>query len=172
MNGGFVQQPRREFIGTLAAADAAEPGRHRGKPSVRTQLDTADPPRLDRARSKPPFTWRNTEPRNAEARAATYAIFASGRLMYIGSAVDLRKRLNAHGFTTRSPLRQTRFGPLNATTIRVAYNRRRFDHATRELRLIARLQPPLNANATTKRGRRRVVLLNASPERFRRFIDR
>ena len=115
------------------------------------------------------FTWRRTLPRSVLARAGVYAVFVDNAIAYIGSAVDLRKRLSTHGFTTRRPLRTTRFGSLERCEIRVAYNRRRFDHATRELRLIFRLAPPLNEQIGERRGRRRVVLANTTPERFRRF---
>ena len=115
------------------------------------------------------FNWHTTSPRSLHARAGVYAIFIDNAIAYVGSAVDLRKRLNAHGFTTRSPLRRTRFGELDRCEIRVAYNRRRFDHATRELRLLFRLAPKLNEQIAAKRGRRRVVLANATPERFRHF---
>lgn len=86
---------------------------------------------------------------------ACYAIFAAERLAYIGSAVDVRDRVREHGLLPTKHRHPTPIVPIAIATIRVAFNRRRFEHATRELRLIFRLAPPLNAKRVGTSARQR-----------------
>src|ERR1043165_10119133 len=79
--------------------------------------------------------WFTCDRRDIPHLPGCYAIFNNGELVYIGSAVNLRRRIRAQGIIQRWPPAPTRFGPLHALKIKVRVNRRRFEHLTRELRL-------------------------------------
>lgn len=103
------------------------------------------------ARTKPRFKrgrWVACELRATPTDAGCYALFNAGKIVYIGSAVNLRKRLRNHGLCQRWQRQRTRFGQVGELSLKVCIDRRRFEHATRELRLISRLKPPHNAKHT------------------------
>ena len=114
-------------------------------------------PRLSQRSPSSSHTWHTADVRVLPNLPACYAIFAASRLMYIGSAIDVRDRIREHGLLPTKHRHPTPIVPLELAQIRVAFNRRRFAHATRELRLIFRLQPPLNAKrvGTSQRQRNR-----------------
>jgi excinuclease UvrABC nuclease subunit len=68
------------------------------------------------------------------------------RLVYIGSANNVRARLQDFGLAKRWTRRICHFGEVDRLTIKVAINRTPLQHLTREARLISRLKPPMNRN--------------------------
>jgi hypothetical protein len=107
------------------------------------QRTAAWPPRSS-SPAKNAHTWHRCNWQEAPKLAGTYAIFRGSVLVYIGSAIDVRLRLQHHGLAVRWQQPHTKFGPFCELRLRVAINRRRFEHATRELRLINKLSPPAN----------------------------
>jgi hypothetical protein len=66
-----------------------------------------------------------------------YAIYVDGGLEYIGQTTNLTHRISTH----RSPASIWRGKNIS---VKVSFNRKYGEHAMRELRLIAKLNPPLN----------------------------
>ncbi len=97
--------------------------------------------------------WKITEANAAPHAAGCYAISCGPQLLYIGSALNIRHRLQEHGLCNRWQRRHCRFGQVDELTVRVAYAARRGDHLRREFRLIARIKPPFNI-AHAQRPRR------------------
>lgn len=100
-------------------------------------------------------SWKQTTIDQLPAAAGCYAIFRIDkppphlppkpeRLIYIGSANNIRARLQDFGIGNRRQSRETHFGQVDRLALRIALNRHRLHHLTREARLIARLLPPLN----------------------------
>jgi excinuclease UvrABC nuclease subunit len=79
------------------------------------------------------------------AIGGTYAIFRGAQLLYIGSAHNIRARLQDHGFASRRGKLITKFGHVQGIRIKVAVELRFGLWLTRESRLIKRLKPPMNA---------------------------
>jgi len=97
--------------------------------------------------------WRITDPGSVPPIAGVYAIFSGRVLVYIGSAVNMRERLNDHGVGRSWKRGPGRFSALPQLQLRTAAAGRRGDHLAREFRLITRLRPPENRNHAG--GRRR-----------------
>ncbi len=70
-----------------------------------------------------------------------YAIYADGKLAYIGKSVNVRKRLCEHGI--RGNKGRCLFGTFEIG-LKVKYSKRYGDWAMWELRLLRRLKPSLN----------------------------
>lgn len=87
-------------------------------------------------------------------KPACYAIYLNGTLSYIGQCGDLAKRLSAHGI--RLPYGGgviTKWGAFQQVVIKARFGDKLGDWAMREIRLIDRLQPPLNCiGSVAKRG--------------------
>ena len=92
--------------------------------------------------------WQRVKLNEAPHRPGCYALFRGKVLMYIGSAFNIRVRLQHQLIGTRHTYAHTRFGPTAELQLRIAVNKRRNEHATRELRLIERLRPPMNKAGT------------------------
>jgi hypothetical protein len=98
-------------------------------------------------------TWHSTPLAALPNAPACYAIFQGDQLMYIGSAIDVRDRIREHGLLPTKHRHPPPLVPLDRVSIKIAFNKRRFAHATRELRLIFRLAPPLNAKRVGRSAR-------------------
>jgi excinuclease UvrABC nuclease subunit len=99
--------------------------------------------------------WTRTERDRVPPAGGCYAIFrwtsienkrdgVPPQLVYIGSANNVRGRLQDFGIGNRWQQPRCHFGQVELISIRVALNRTALQHLTREARLITRLQPPLN----------------------------
>lgn len=95
--------------------------------------------------SHPPLAPEVTSPK-AASNTAIPAILELGppKLVYIGSAENIRARLTDFGINGRHQKRITHFGQVDRISVKVAPDRRPLQHLTREARLIRRLRPPLN----------------------------
>lgn len=85
-------------------------------------------------------------------KPACYVIYLDGVLSYIGQARDIRSRLLTYKFRFgygSSCLNI--FGSFSSVKIKIRYGERFGDWAMRELRLIKRLQPPLNCVGSIKK---------------------
>lgn len=82
----------------------------------------------------------------APDKPACYAIYLEGQLSYVGQTANLRKRLAGHGveISRYSDSYKTPWGCFKLVVIKARFGTRFGDWAMRELRLIERLQPPLN----------------------------
>lgn len=107
---------------------------------------------------KPRSRWQEHEfdcfgPRATPAKGACYVIYLDGVLTYIGQTGNFKARLANYnirpGYADCTIL--TPWGPCRSIKIKVNYGRRFGDWATREVRLIRRLQPPANCVGSTKR---------------------
>jgi hypothetical protein len=76
--------------------------------------------------------WRVVQSGDALPAAGCYAIYHSGRLVYLGSSANLKTRLSQH-------LRRQRDN--SEISVKVAPSRRNGDWLMREYRLIRRLRP-------------------------------
>jgi hypothetical protein len=87
-------------------------------------------------------------------KPACYAIYLDGVLSYIGQASDLAVRLSGHGIRQGyGSSVMTKWGPFKSVVIKARFGDRMGDWAMREIRLIHRLQPPLNCvGAARKRS--------------------
>ena len=87
-------------------------------------------------------------------KPACYAIYLDGVLSYIGQASDLATRISAHGIRqSYSNDVMTKWGSFRSVVIKARFGTKMGDWAMREIRLIHRLQPPLNCvGAAKKRG--------------------
>ena len=83
-----------------------------------------------------PSRWQPV-PQPVPLKACVYVIYLDGKLAYIGQTSDLCHRLAVHK-GPKSPWRGKNF------SMKVSFNRRYGEHAMRELRLIAKLNPPHN----------------------------
>ena len=87
-------------------------------------------------------------------KPACYAIYLDGQLSYVGQCGDLAKRLSAHGIRLgygSSVI--TKWGSFASVVIKARFSDKLGDWAMREIRLIDRLQPPLNCvGSVAKRG--------------------
>lgn len=88
--------------------------------------------------------WRSTEIDRAPAVGGTYAIFVDQELQYIGSAANVRARLQDHGIGKKWGPRFCSFGAVDAVTLKVAADLKFGRWLMREARLIRRLKPPRN----------------------------
>lgn len=104
--------------------------------------------------------WRQTDLDRVPAAAGVYAIFSGTRLVYIGSAVHMRERLNDHGVGRSWKRGPGRFSALPQLRLKVALAGRPGEHLAREFRLITRLRPPENRNHAG--GRRGLVAAAAA----------
>jgi hypothetical protein len=75
---------------------------------------------------------------------ACYVIYLDGVLSYVGQTLDLAKRLSAHGIRLGYGVTFTKWGQFKSVSIKARFGVRLGDWAMREVRLISRLQPPLN----------------------------
>lgn len=84
---------------------------------------------------------------------ACYAIYLDGVLSYIGQTASLRKRLAGHkiDLCRYSEHINSTWGQFDKITIKAHFGVKFGDWAMRELRLIRRLQPPLNCVGSIKR---------------------
>lgn len=98
----------------------------------------------DRARARDP-RWRAATPAEVHQTGGCYAIFDGTQLVYIGSAVDLRKRLSNQGIIARMPRPHAKLGSIPRPRLKITGSKRWGDWLTREARLIRRLRPPLNS---------------------------
>ena len=96
-------------------------------------------------RTAPPFRWQHTSTDAAPASPGCYAVLARGRVLYLGSAVNIRKRLQDHGLGCRWSRRRCPWGELSSIELRTCGSRRFGDWLAREARLIRRLRPPGNS---------------------------
>lgn len=88
--------------------------------------------------------WTPTTIDAIPARPGCYAIIRDNELVYIGSANNVRARLQDFGIGSRRQRRETHFGQVDRLRVKAAVDRFLMEHLTREARLIQRLQPPLN----------------------------
>lgn len=89
---------------------------------------------------KYPKTWFHCSLKHVPKCAGCYAIYQSGRLVYIGSTANLRSRLATHRTSGRLS-----FLFINGKSyFKIKLARRYGDWVMREMRLIARLSPPKN----------------------------
>lgn len=88
--------------------------------------------------------WSEINPHNAPPGPGCYAIFQGTALVYLGSGLSVRRRLNDHGIgrSWKRPLR--RWSTAAGIRVKMAGPRRRFDWLSREARLISRLSPSGN----------------------------
>jgi excinuclease UvrABC nuclease subunit len=87
-------------------------------------------------------------------KPACYVIYLDGALSYVGQASDLASRISNHGIRQsygRSII--TKWGNFASVVIKARFGDRLGDWAAREIRLISRLQPPLNCVGGQKRRR-------------------
>lgn len=89
------------------------------------------------------MTWTSTKlVRKAPVRTGIYAVYLSGQLVYVGLAVNIRRRLKQHPIrnspcgTTTTP-----WGHGRTVVIKFSLSRRIGDEVRREARLISRLKP-------------------------------
>lgn len=81
-----------------------------------------------------------------------YAIYIDGALAYIGQSSNLRARLATHKLQpSYGPDFDTPWGYAKTLIIKVKLYRRYGEWAMTELRLIKRLQPPLNCAFSTRK---------------------
>lgn len=93
-------------------------------------------------------TLRDTLPRVP----ACYVVYLDGVLSYIGQSVDFGKRISMHGIRlTYGASIATKWGCFKSVVIKARFADRTGDWAMREIRLIKRLQPPLNCAGSTRK---------------------
>lgn len=82
---------------------------------------------------------------------ACYVVYLDGRLSYIGQASDLAVRMSAHGIRVGYGAEVlTKWGSFRSVVVKARFSNRLGDWAMREIRLIHRLQPPLNCVGSTR----------------------
>lgn len=84
-------------------------------------------------------------------KPACYVIYLDGVLSYIGQASDLNKRISSHGIRLgygNSIL--TKWGSFRSVVVKARFADRMGDWVMREIRLIHRIQPPLNCVGSIK----------------------
>lgn len=86
---------------------------------------------------------------------ACYVIYLDGVLSYVGQSTDFAKRISMHGIRPGyGNSIATKWGYFTSVVVKARFSSRYGDWAMRELRLIKRLQPPLNcAGSIRKRGK-------------------
>lgn len=83
---------------------------------------------------------------------ACYVIYIDGRLSYVGQAGDLAVRMSAHGLRTGyGGAVLSKWGQHRSVVVKARFSTLYGDWAMRELRLIRRLQPPLNCVGSVRR---------------------
>lgn len=87
---------------------------------------------------------------------ACYVVYLDGALSYVGQTRGLRKRIYGHkiDLCRYSNHINSVWGQFNSITIKARFATKHGDWATRELRLIDRLQPELNCVGSVKRRAR------------------
>lgn len=85
--------------------------------------------------------------------AGVYAISSRGRILYVGSALNIRFRIQDYGYGRRWKRHTGKFGRSCDLELRIARCRRASDRLSREARLIDRLRPPFNSTGTGARKR-------------------
>lgn len=88
--------------------------------------------------------WTKTPNDRIPSIGGTYAVFSAGKLLYIGSAANVRGRLQDHGIGGKWGRLVCAFGPMDSITVRVAVDLKFGRWLMREARLVRRLQPPMN----------------------------
>lgn len=88
-------------------------------------------------------------------KPACYVVYLDGVLSYIGQTNNLRTRIAGHGIDLcrYSEGYQTPWGSFDSVVVKARFGTSMGDWAMREIRLIARLAPPMNCvGSTRKRG--------------------
>lgn len=90
---------------------------------------------------------------DAPPKPACYVVYLNGALSYVGQTVDFKKRMACHGIDLcrYSEGYDTPWGQFDAVVVKARFATKMGDWAMRELRLIARLQPPMNCVGSTRR---------------------
>lgn len=99
--------------------------------------------------------WHEITGSPAPPVPGVYALFSGHRLLYIGSAVNLRDRCTDHGIGRSWKRPPGRFTATPALRVKVSPEPIAGRWLMREYRLIRRLRPPLNRTATGTGRRRR-----------------
>jgi hypothetical protein len=84
---------------------------------------------------------------------ACYVVYLDGKLSYIGQTSNLQSRVSAHGI--RLSLGggfHTKWGYFSSVIFKIRYGSKMGDWAMREVRLIHRIQPPLNRAGIRRLG--------------------
>ena len=83
---------------------------------------------------------------------ACYVIYLDGALSYIGQASDLAVRMSSHGIRiTYGNNYATKWGHFKSVVVKARFSSRLGDWAMREIRLINRIQPPLNCVGSSRK---------------------
>lgn len=90
--------------------------------------------------------WKSVELGTMRGNAACYVVFGDGRLIYIGSTINMQSRFHQHNivFARYSHSVDTPWGRFRDVTIKYRPSMKYGDWAMIELRLIRRLQPTGN----------------------------
>ena len=81
-----------------------------------------------------------------------YVIYGDDEILYIGQAMDVKKRIKSHGIYSRyTESFFTPWGQYGRVKIKIHYGVKYGDWAMRELRLIRRLQPKCNCVYSIKK---------------------
>jgi hypothetical protein len=81
-----------------------------------------------------------------------YVVYLDGQVAYVGQSTNVQKRICSYnfryGYTTAI---FTPWGQSHGLKVKVQYSRKYGDWAMKELRLIKRLQPPMNCVGSIKK---------------------
>lgn len=91
----------------------------------------------------------------APAKPACYVVYLDGVLSYVGQTTDFRKRMSQHGIDLcrYSEGYDTPWGEFDDVIVKARFSSILGDWAMREIRLITRLQPPMNCVGSTRARR-------------------
>lgn len=93
-------------------------------------------------------------------KPACYVVFGDGRVQYVGSTMNMQRRLSKHGAVRvlYGASTETPWGIFRDFKIKIRYSTKYGDWAMRELRLIRRLKPTQNLAMTGKKYRSRRIV--------------